>query len=720
MQVQTGKRGRLAWKWGGVFLLFVVAAGVATWWHWTTGKQEGEQADEKRPAVVDSDITSATVNANPGFVGAEACRECHSKRCDEFQNTRHNLAIRQAGSSWMPAGFAPEPATLTSSNWPFQFQMKQSGEKFEEVVLRNSPAREDRHAFSIDLIYGSGGNADEVFFTWQGNRLYELPLAWLHPEQQWGKQVYQDTYEDVLRSTTTRCLECHSTFFEHVAGTENEYRRESLMLGVTCERCHGPGREHVTFHRKHPAEKNAQAIVRPARMSRERQMDLCAQCHSNAIHPRGPLFSYLPGEPLEEHFRSLMMEGIEHDHVTDQVKYLRRSKCFEQSDTLTCTTCHNPHRTSTPQVVAKACVQCHTPNDCGERNRLPTAIREQCVACHMPRFNRVAIKFHTETDRYVFPMRPHEHRIAVYPAARQELLRDWLRNQSDAESQLQAAELTESLADGWLAEGDGLREAQRYLAALGAYREGERAAPSAKLQQAIRETQETQAKLDAGSSAAVRMVNSKKYREAIEVLEDLLTIAPQSASLHAKLGTAYELVGRHALANEHWEAVSRCDPDNPYGHNMLGWVAYLENRTQAAIDEFRKADAVYPRIPEIHYRWALALLKHEDWENAESHFRTVLSIYPHHPGACQGLSHVLRHGGQFEAAISFATRAVQITKFENLDMLVSLSDAYSAAGQSTAAAETMRRAVDVARKAQSPLVSSLERRLAELTSGSSP
>ena len=75
---------------------------------------------------------------------------------------------------------------------------------------------------------------------------------------------------DLSRATTPRCLECHSTYFEHRPGTTNEYNRHNFILGVTCERCHGPGQEHVAYHQAHPQAKAGKAVVNPSHLSRER------------------------------------------------------------------------------------------------------------------------------------------------------------------------------------------------------------------------------------------------------------------------------------------------------------------------------------------------------------------------------------------------------------------------------------------------------------------
>src|SRR5260370_41181729 len=92
----------------------------------------------------------------------------------------------------------------------------------------------------------------------------------------------------------------------------------------------------------------------------------------------------------------------------------------------------------------------------------------------MPESNRVAVKFHTKDDQYVFPVRPHNHRIAIYATARQEALLTWYRARPDAPSRQNAARLTKALVEHWLAEGEKLRRNSRFLAAIGSIREAVR------------------------------------------------------------------------------------------------------------------------------------------------------------------------------------------------------------------------------------------------------
>jgi tetratricopeptide (TPR) repeat protein len=612
----------------------------------------------------------------------------------------------------MPDAFTPGHKLASPREPDVRYEFSHTDHQYLESVVRTGPGREERHPLPVDRIYGSGGGADEVYFTWRGDRLYELPAAWLHPTAEWGEQRHNHG-PDLTRTATTRCVECHNTWLAHVPGTENEYHREEAVFGVTCENCHGPGRDHVAHHRRHPGGA-AHAITHPGTLSRDRLMDVCGQCHSNALRARGPAFSFRPGDAVEAHFRTLAAEGRENDHVANQVKYLRQSKCYQHSDTLTCVTCHDPHKPADSARVAGACSKCHTPADCGERKRLPAGAGNDCVGCHMPRYPRVAVNFHTAADRYVMPVRPHEHRIAVYPAARAEVLLAWHRARPGPADQQRADELASELSAHWLGEADRHAREYRFLEAIGAARDAVRAKPTPAAADRLRELIGVQRGLEEGFAAAERQFAAGRHAEAIRTLERLLEVKPDWAQARGKLGTLYAMTGDRERAAENLRAVARADPDDPYGYNMLGWLAYLDGKPAEASDYYREADRVQPFTAEINYRWGLALLALGKWPDAAARFHQATVVDPNHAGAYQGLSHALREMGEATEAILFARRAARLTQHTNPDVLLTLADAYAAANRLDEAAAAADEALAAAATAAPQMVPEIRRRLEDL------
>jgi tetratricopeptide (TPR) repeat protein len=695
-----------------VVVAVVVLAGVAVAWSRRrppppVGVAAVPDADQ------DADVDEAAPH-DPGYVGPSACAACHAARVAEFRETNHFRACRLAGPGVMSQGFDPGRGAFTTRESGLRFEMARAGNDYLQTAVHPTPAGDQRVAAHIDLVYGAGA-ADQVFFTWRGDQLFELPMVWLQPFDRWGvSSINRYGSGDYSREATTRCIECHNTSFGHVPGTHNEYKRDHLILGVTCERCHGPGREHVAFHQAHPDAESGQAIVRPSRLTRERQLEVCTQCHSNTTKRRGPAFQYRPGEPLEAYFRTATSEHPEQDHVANQIQYLRQSKCFQKSDSMACTTCHNPHRPGNPAVVEQACLKCHRPADCGERSRLPVAVQDNCTGCHMPPRVWMNVHFHTEQDQYMPPIRRYDHRIAIYPEVRQEVLLAWYRSQADDDSRREAARLKEALVRYWLDEAEGRRRAYRYMAAIGAVREALRFDPPPAARDRLREAIAAQAQVDADWIEALHQVEEQRYAEATATLTSLLALKPDSAGAHGRLGTLYAIAGQRAQAVEHLQAVARCDPDDPYGQVMLGWLAYLDGRLEDAVEAYQRADEIEPYDAKIHYQMGLALVKLGRLAEAVDCFRKVVTIDPKHAGGCQALAETLRQQGQTAEAVRLARRAARLTEFKNPDVLLTLAEAYAAAGRDADAERTAAEALDAAQAGNPELAGQIRRRLEEI------
>ncbi|QDU22406.1 cytochrome c3 family protein [Urbifossiella limnaea] len=695
-------------RWLGVGLL--VAAAAVGWWKWPRPVPP-PAPPELATLFQEPEDGPPPAETNPGYVGPQACRECHAARVEGFEKTRHFRACWPAERGPMPA--SAFPAAYTPYAPPgARIEVSQRGGEYTQTVSRGAT----RHAGRIDLVYGSAGGADEVYFTWKGDRLFELPLGWLHPTGEWGEQRFDPNHpSDFTRTTTTRCVECHNTWLAHVPGTANEFRRSDSALGVTCENCHGPGRDHTAYHRANPARGgDGHATVHPGRLPRERLTDVCGQCHSNAMRAKGKPFAFRPGDKVDDHFYTLAATGRENDHVAGQAGYMRQSKCYTKSDTLTCVTCHNPHKPSEPAAVRAACATCHTPANCREQPKLPEAVRADCVGCHMPRYTRVAVNFHTAAEQYVFPVRPTDHRIAVHPMAREEVLWEHYRARPDAADKARAAELAAQLARHYASESERDAKEYRFFQAIGSAREAARFDPSPQATARVKAAVERKVSLDDGFYAAERDQAAGRTREAVARIEQLLKVKPNWASAQGKLGTLLATLGDRKAAVGHLEAVAGSDPDDPYGYNMLGWMAYLSGNPKDAASYFEKTDRLTPRSADVLYRWGLALLDLGDGAGAADRFARATAANPRHSGAWQGLSHARRQLGNAPAALDAARRAARLTRYDSADVLVSLADALAAAGNRPEALAAARRALAVAHEKQPNAIRAAERKLTEL------
>ncbi len=694
----TSANGRLL----QLILIGVLVAGgvgLAFWLGYTP--PAAEQPPPESPGFEDEDIERVLAVVNPGYVGIEVCAQCHAQRASVVKTTRHFLACRTAAEGVTAPGFAQGKGLFSTSVAGLQFEMSRTGTDFFLTRIESTPQGQQRSRYQIGLVYGSGSKHDEMYFAWQDDRLYHLPVAWLHPYQRWGLA----SHVHVPLQTHSSCLECHNTWVGHVPGTVNQYRREEMHLGVTCERCHGPGKQHTDYHRAHPDDA-AHAILHPGSLSRERLMDLCAQCHANAKRFGQP-FSYRPGEPLEAFFHNFKPTHPE-DDTTNQVRYLGESKCYQKSE-MTCISCHDPHR---PKSAQGACLKCHTSASCTDQHRLPEPVRGDCVGCHMP--SRVwthAHLYNTTDDQYI-PLAPRaDHRIGVYPEARKAVLLAWLRKQTDPDSRTEATKLTDQVTQYWVNEADRRRRVGRFKASMGAFREALRITPDAPIRKQLQEVINLQSELD-DLSHKLRLVD--RVDLAIPLLKRMLEINPNSAFAHGELGSIYSDMGNQKEALTHLQAVAKCEPTDAYGLIRLAEMAYRAGRLEEAATLCAQANEINPISPLNRQLWGSVFLKQGRWQDAETQFRKVLLSEPTHPAGNGGLSEALRHQGQVAEAVRFARRATHWSKWQDVELMMTLADAYVAANRIADARATLERALPVAAHTHPELVDTIRTRLIEL------
>lgn len=245
--------------------LYTVMAGLSvvagSLWAFVGGLHSKPLSDASTSSHAVSPTEARPVANSHGYLGPQACFACHAERVKEFGATRHFLACVVPSVGNMPEGFQPGRGSSHPRESPVRFEMTEANGKYLQTAIRNSPRGEQRVDATVDLVFGSQAKTDEVYFTWRGNEISELPMSWLHPSREWATAGFdREGSDDFARQTTPRCMECHNTWMDHAPGTVNQYQRETAILGVTCKVCHGPGKAHVTFHETHSAATSAEAI----------------------------------------------------------------------------------------------------------------------------------------------------------------------------------------------------------------------------------------------------------------------------------------------------------------------------------------------------------------------------------------------------------------------------------------------------------------------------
>jgi hypothetical protein len=340
-------------------------------------------------------------------VGDDACRSCHASQVDSFHQTAHYLTSAEPNEHTILGKFTAGDNILKTSNPNLAFHL----EAKEGGFFQTANSRSERFA----VVVGSGDKGQTYLF-WDGDQLFQLPVSYWTNVGWVNSPGYRDGVADFERTIIPRCLECHATWFESLAPPSNRYNTTGYGLGIQCEKCHGPGREHVKREQAKAAPAPDTAILNPAHFSRDRQMDLCAWCHAGHGQAILPAFSYLPNNPLDKYINFPKPDpNAPLDVHGNQVESLKQSRCFLASS-MTCLTCHNVHVSQHNLAeFSQRCLTCHKP-DSPTFSKESHPVTNNCIDCHMPRQETNLIVFNFEGKRVKPEMR--NHWIKVYSEAR--------------------------------------------------------------------------------------------------------------------------------------------------------------------------------------------------------------------------------------------------------------------------------------------------------------
>src|SRR5665213_2183841 len=260
--------------------------------------------------------TSLPNSAPNTYVDSKACALCHTEIARTFALTGMGRSFYRLDAAHMVEDFSRgNPFYHQKSDTWYRMDRKDGavsqrrwriGPDGREIALEES---------SVDYVMGSGNHVRTYLHRTSRGALIELPLGWYAENGgAWAMEPGLDRDSALPpRTVGYDCMFCHNAYpripaNHDEAGAEPLYAGD-LPEGIDCQRCHGPGANHIQTVGK-PGVTTAEiraSIVNPARLSADREMEVCLQCHletttrplphSIVKYGRAP-FSYRPGEPL--------------------------------------------------------------------------------------------------------------------------------------------------------------------------------------------------------------------------------------------------------------------------------------------------------------------------------------------------------------------------------------------------------------------------------------
>jgi predicted CXXCH cytochrome family protein len=345
------------------------------------------QLELKLDALPKLDITQ--------FVGAQQCATCHASHFDGWQSTLHSKMVQRPVSEG-PGRTILGDFSIPSTNHPALKDVKGVvGSRWKQRYL-------------VEV------NGEEVVFNGQWS-VQEKKWQPYTAKQDWWWESHQDWRQ---RSNFKLCAGCHSTGLDVQAQQWRE-------LNISCESCHGAGR-------KHSETSKLQDIINPARLTRDRSMDVCLSCHQSG-RPHGAqteyawAVGYKPGDDLGKYWKGFEPEAkVTPEFWPNGTAHKNRvqGNTFVQSAMhdrkLQCSNCHDSHSGRHTGMTLKSasdnalCLTCHSP---GQKQQLKektlsehthhaaTSTGSRCIECHMAKTgeNSVAAEARNHTFDFISP-----------------------------------------------------------------------------------------------------------------------------------------------------------------------------------------------------------------------------------------------------------------------------------------------------------------------------
>lgn len=343
--------------------------------------------------------------AEPQFVGAEACAKCHADVTHEWHQSRHSKMVQPATPQGVIGDFSRGKIELRGSTYILE---KQGSNYFiTEDYLRGTPWKH-----KIEYTLGNR-RIQHYLTTLPDGKIVLIPATWDNVRKQWFHNADINDPEEApgvqVQLWNKTCYGCH------VSGEEKNfdirdvsYHTKWQNFGISCERCHGPGSEHVAWAENAPVMDDATrgivdaTIVNFKRMDPMRSTAVCAQCHSfRDIYVDG----FRAGANYFDYFTPVMQYRLPDQEdpaywadgrtrrFSNDAFGLWQSECFLKGGA-TCLTCHSkPHNTNVdvnPQLRptnSALCTQCHEAigkNVAAHTHHLAKSAGSSCVECHMP------------------------------------------------------------------------------------------------------------------------------------------------------------------------------------------------------------------------------------------------------------------------------------------------------------------------------------------------
>jgi predicted CXXCH cytochrome family protein len=355
-----------------------------------------QQTDNRQRGEAAAQPTTDNAAEPQKYLPDTACATCHASKYASYQGVGMSQSMRRPRAEVLIEDFRNAKFVHQPSRRHFEMAWKDGKLLFRRYQIDAGGQRINSIEQQVDWILGSGHRSRVYLYRTPSGELFQLPIAWYTQERAWGMAPGYDRADNdgITRPVRRECLFCHNAYPDVPAGSDGHWMPQRypavLPEGTGCQRCHGPGGDHVRIAMSGESNSAVRAaIVNPARLPPALRDSVCFQCHLQPAvamigarrFNRGD-YSFRPGEALGDYMLHVDIEEpgrprAQRFEINHHAYRLRQSLCYIKGG-ITCISCHDPHQPlkKDPRLanVVSVCLGCHKRHT--ESN--------DCVKCHMP------------------------------------------------------------------------------------------------------------------------------------------------------------------------------------------------------------------------------------------------------------------------------------------------------------------------------------------------
>ena len=579
-------------------------------------------AENDQLSVLDA---RATEGAAPGYVEDRVCARCHAQIYESYQHVGMAQSFRRASTAAPMEDFGREYYHEPSQRY-YQILERDGGLIFRRYQHDKNGSDINDIEIPVAWVVGSGNRARSYLYQTDWGELYMLPLGWYSETESWGMSPGFEAanHPGISRRIQRECMFCHNAFPEVPEGTDAPFQMqifpENLPEGTGCQRCHGPGADHInTLLGGGEITAIRDAIVNPGTLPADRRDSVCFQCHmlpsASVIGVRRfgrGVYSFRPGEKLSDYLVNVVaaeqdVADIDRFEINHHGYRLFQSSCYQKSQgKLGCISCHNPHvkpESSTfRESVSEVCTGCH--NNLATLHGVDVELGDRaCVTCHMP----------SRRTRDVINVTMTDHRIATGPFDFDALIRPF-EKENPAITRIEIFPLGDTPFDNEA-------EAYRMIAAI-----------------------------RAGHS-----VNS-----AVERLEQVSQGGEYADSTHLiELATAQYTAGQYEAAEATARQIIEADDESHAAYNVLGISLMSQNLRSESVEMLKRSLELQPD-PEAHFNLAVAYIRYNQLDLADEQLDAAIELRPYMAVGWKYKAQILLARGERHEARDALIRSLQL------------------------------------------------------------